>query len=329
MNRILIVGIGSIGLRHLKCLLEIGEKNIAAFRTCKGSLVFENNKFQDVLLFYDFNEALSWNPTHIIISNPTSLHLEFLSLSLETRAKIFVEKPVVHDYNELAKSSVILQKIILSNGFVGFNLRFHALFVEVKKVISENIYGKPLSSYLHVGHYLPFWHPHEDYRNSYVAKKELGGGSLRTLSHELDLTNYFFGHIKKVFAKVDKLSNLESNTDDTVDIILENEGCPRSVVHLDLLNPTIKRFGFIYFEKGLLEYDFILSKIEFTSYATKEKEIIFNAKEDYNLQYIRQMKNYLYGSNISACSLNDGIEVDKAILCCELSNNKGMEICLA
>lgn len=328
MNRTLIFGVGSIGQRHINSLLKIGEKNIAAFRTKKGMLELDKSIEEAIINFYCIEEAFKWQPTHIIISNPTSLHLEYISESIKTNARIFVEKPMVEDYAKVIGNKILYDKILVSNGMVGFNLRFHSLFIEIKKLIVNNKYGRPLTAYFHVGHYLPFWHTYEDYKNSYVAKKNLGGGALRTLSHEIDLTRFFFGSFKKVFAKISKLSNLEINTDDTADLLIENVDCPRTVIHLDLLNPILKRCGHIYFEKGLLEYDFITSKIEFTSYDLKERVTIYDKKEDYNLQYIRQMNSFLYGSDILGCSFKEGLEVAEIIYNCEKSDKDGIEICL-
>ncbi|MBA7582435.1 hypothetical protein ES708_24363 [subsurface metagenome] len=75
---------------------------------------------------------------------------------------------------------------------------------------------------MYVGEYLPFWHPYEDYRKSYAAKKELGGGVLRTLSHEIDLVQYWFGEYEKIFAKISKISDLDIEVDDSTDIFNNN-----------------------------------------------------------------------------------------------------------
>ncbi len=328
MNKILIIGLGSIGQRHLRCLIDIGEKNIAAYRTNKGKLKVDSFSSDEIKIFYDLNQALDWNPTHVIISNPTSLHIKYLSILIKSKAKIFVEKPVVHDYYELTNNVNLLNDLILHEGNTGYNLRFHGLFIEITKLIKSSKFGRPFAAYFSVGHYLPYWHPYEDYRISYVSRKELGGGALRTLSHELDLAQYFFGSFTKVYAKVNKLSDLEIDTDDFADIIAENKGCERTVIHLNLLNPNVKRTGFIYFEEGMLEYNFVESKIEFTSYKTKETKIIYSDKEDYNLQYIRQMKNFLYGTDVCGCTIKEGLEVDKIISLSEKSNKKGEQICL-
>jgi predicted dehydrogenase len=328
VNRILIIGAGSIGQRHIKALLELGESNIAAFRTNKGNLKIDSKIKNLVFSFFDFSQALAWCPTHIIISNPSSQHYEFILKTIDSGANLFVEKPFLHDYKLIGSNKALISKLRNSTGLVGYNLRFHSLFIEVKNIISKKKFGDVLSSYLHVGHYLPFWHPYEDYQTSYVAKQSMGGGALRTLSHELDLAQYFFGSFNKVFAKIEKLSKLKTNTDDTVNILLENEYCSRITINLNLLDPVIQRHGHIYFEHGLLEYDFIENKIIFTSYKTQKKEIIYEEKEDYNSQYIKQMDHFLNNKEFHGCTFAEGIEVDKLIHYCELSHQQKKELCL-
>ncbi len=328
MNRILVIGAGSIGQRHIKALFSIGEKNVAAYRTNKGNLPLHGSISESILQFHDFDQALSWNPTHVIISNPTALHYQFIQRLCDGRAKLFIEKPVVDDYDRLVSDSFVFNKLQNVKGMVGFNLRYHTLFIELKHIIDNLEYGKALSAYFHVSHYLPFWHPWEDYRTSYVARKEMGGGALSTLTHELDLVQYFFGPYKSVFAKVAKLSDLEIDTDDTTDIFAVNERCTHSLIHLDLLNPILKRFGSIYFEKGVLEYDFIQSKIYFSSYKDKTSKVIFDKKEDYNLQYIRQMENFIHNKNDYGCSIKEGLHINKVEKFCLLSNIEKRELCL-
>ncbi|WKZ71066.1 MAG: Gfo/Idh/MocA family oxidoreductase [Melioribacteraceae bacterium] len=328
MNRILIVGLGSIGLRHLNCLLEIGEYNIGALRTNRGTLTPDLSLLEKIKIFTDLNEAIGWNPTHVIISNPTSLHSHYFKIFSKLNLQVFVEKPFLGDIDLTLLSDDFLNIIKNTPGMVGFNLRFHGLFREIKKIIQSSVYGKPLSACLMVGYYLPFWHPYEDYRKSYVANKNLGGGAIRTLSHEIDLSQYLFGKFKKVFTKLGKVSELEIDVDDTADILLETELCTRISIHNDLLSPQIKRKGYIYFEKGYLEYDFINAEINYTSYEMRQPQVIYNQKEDYDLQYKSQMTDFLRNCNDTGCTFSEGLEVDKLIAYSMISNNNGVEICL-
>ena len=71
--------------------------------------------------------------------------------------------------------------------FMGYNLMFHPIVSSIKEFINSNNLGKMINFQCQVGHWLPNWHPYEDYRKSYFAKKELGGGVSLTLIHEIHL----------------------------------------------------------------------------------------------------------------------------------------------
>jgi len=323
MIKVLIIGLGSIGQRHAKVLLAIGIENIAALRTNKGQKKIDSS-LQSIEFFEEDVDAFNWNPTHIIISNPTSLHLHYVALAIEKGVKFFVEKPITNELTDIED----ICSIDNVNGVVGYNLRFHGLFMHIKKLIDNQMYGSLITAKLHVGQYLPNWHPYEDYRKAYYARKELGGGGLRTLSHEIDLMQFFFGKVKSVFAKVQTNSNLEIDVDDVTNIIASTELCSQVYVHINLLDPNAKREGMIYFSEGVIKYDIISSEIIFTANNGDEK-VIYSKKENIDLQYQNQMKEFIGIESTSyACSYAQGISVMQIINKCEESNDKKQEVCL-
>ncbi|MBA7580705.1 hypothetical protein ES708_22599 [subsurface metagenome] len=177
---------------------------------------------------------------------------------------------------------------------------------------------------MYVGEYLPFWHLYEDYRKSYAAKKELGGGALRTLSHEIDLGQYLFGNYNKIFAKISKISDLDINVDDSTDIFTEMKNGIILKISMDYLNPFGIRNGEIFFEKGLLKYNFSKKEVIFTDYKNRGTVTLLKIDHyDYDEQYKIQMINFLTKNNKELCSLEEGINVLKVIDRCEESNRKG------
>ncbi len=323
MIRILIIGLGSIGQRHAEALLAIGVIEIAALRTNKGQKQLDTS-LDLIKMFIDEQKAFDWKPTHLIISNPTSLHMQYVKIAIDKGIKFLVEKPISDSLKEIG----FINDFNSINGVVGYNLRFHGLFSFVKRLIDNNAYGRVITAQLHVGQYLPNWHPYEDYRDAYYAKKELGGGGLRTLSHEIDLMQYFFGNVQYIFAKVETNSNLEIDVDDVTNIIASTEQCSQVQIHINLLDPNVKREGRIYFTEGVLEYDFMKSKITFTSNKGKES-VIYSQKENINTQYQNQMKEFVgIEKSKFACSFTQGINVMQIIEKCEESNNQKREICL-
>ena len=91
-------------------------------------------------------------------------------------------------------------------------LRFHPLIEKIKEIVNQKN-SKIFYASSIWGEFLPDWHPLENYKKSYAANKNLGGGVKLTLSHDLDLMYYLFGKIKKI-KNLDKYnSQLNINVD--------------------------------------------------------------------------------------------------------------------
>ncbi len=319
-------GLGSIGLRHLEALNEIGKFDIAAYRTKKGSKKIPEETEKKIKCFYNENNAFVWNPNFMIVSNPTNLHLRYLLKSIDYKIDALIEKPIANNFSRIKRAEDKIRKR-KNKIYVGYNLRFHPIVAKIKEIIDSGKFGKVLKAHLHVGEYLPFWHSYEDYRKSYSARKELGGGALRTLSHEIDLGQYLFGNYNKIFARISKISDLDIDVDDSTDIFAEMKNRIILKISMDYLNPLGVRKGEIFFKKGLLKYNFLKKEIIFIDYKNKENKILLKINHyDYNEQYKLQMINFLIKNNKELCSLEEGINVLKVIDKCEESNRKGRTV---
>ncbi len=122
--------------------------------------------------------------------------------------------------------------------YVACNLRFHPVLQYLKQEIdTRNVfYTKVVSS-----SYLPEWRPEQDYRDSYSAKKEPGGGVLLDLIHEPDYCSWLFGPIETIHGMAGRCSNLEIETEDYADITIFHTTGIRSNIHLDYFGRKTQR----------------------------------------------------------------------------------------
>lgn len=248
--KILIAGLGSIGRRHLWNLVALGEDDIVLYRTHQSTLP------EDELAKYpietDLDAALAESPDAIIVSNPTALHLDVAIPAAQAGCHLFLEKPVADQMDERVRT---LQQVVEKNDLrtlVGFQFRFHPVFSRIRDVVQSGELGLPLSIRVHWGEYLPGWHPWEDYRQSYAARKELGGGVVNTLCHTLDYVRWLIGEVESLFAVAGHVSDLEIDVEDLAEIILRFEnGCIGSI-HLDYFQRPPAHWLEINFERGHL-----------------------------------------------------------------------------
>jgi len=301
--RILLIGLGSIGRRHLGHLQKIGGMELAALRTKKGVLK-EEIKIKE---FYDLQDALDFNPDGVIISNPTSLHVETALPFLRKNIKVLIEKPVDHVL-ENAQLLVPYE----DNVRIAYCMRFHPQTYYLKETFEKDL---PFKVGFKRSFFLPKWHPYADYRKEYTAQKKLGGGVIRTLSHEIDLSLDWFGKPKEIKGVVDKVSFLELDVDDYAFFTTKSERGIRINFELDFFSPTNINKGEAFTDGG--KYDWAGGEVFFTKYDETEKEKIFSASsEGVTQMYQDQMEDFcrfVAGAESLNATLKDGINVLKII----------------
>jgi predicted dehydrogenase len=248
-----------------------------------------------------------FNPDAVIVANPTSLHIVSVLPFLEKGIKVLIEKPIAYSSEE-ANSLNSFQDLIR----VAYCFRFHPLNEAISKIIKgERIFKVGFKR----SYYLPKWHPYADYRSEYTAQKSLGGGVIRTLSHEIDLMINWFGSPNSSVGVTDKISNLEIDTDDYAFFTCKYANGPRVNFELDFLSPMSVNTGELYSEKGKYSWD--LSGISFMSYDSVQAENVTSfSTDEINRMYVKQIEDFIGfvkdGNSINT-SFNQSIEVLKII----------------
>lgn len=281
-----IIGLGSIGRKHAQVIQDIGGHKVYALRSNKGSLTTTSEELSFVNQIFSKEEFAKIDLDGLLICTPTHLHSSNLIDFENLQIPVLVEKPLSHSFTAIPSIS----KNYKSKIKVAFCLRFHPIVNKVKTLIEKGELGKVLKANLTVGQYLPTWHPYTDYRNEYFSKSSMGGGALRTLSHELDLALHWFGKFTKLSGVVNKLSNLEIDVDDNTFILSKHKNGAYINMTIDFLSPKVKRFGYILCEKGEIHYDMISSSLSINYYHKDESEIIPISK---NEMYSAQMKDFI------------------------------------
>ncbi len=280
MLKIVLIGLGSIGRRHLACLNEIGGVEVAALRTSKGTL----KEASGIKEFYSVEESLEFKPDGVLIANPTSLHVQSALPFLKKGIPVLIEKPVAYSEED---SQALNQYTDLIR--VAYCMRFHPLNKLIYNIVSkEQVFKAGFKR----SYYLPKWHPYADYRTEYTAKKELGGGVTRTLSHEIDLMIHWFGMPQNVVGVMDKVSHLEIDTDDYAFFSCKFEKGFRVNFELDFLSPANVNLAEMFTDKGKYSWD--LKQLWFTAYDSTEPELQAKFDNDsINRMYVDQMKDFI------------------------------------
>lgn len=255
-NHILICGLGSIGTRHLRHFRDLGLQRIDAFRTGKATVEIDPCLEPD-RTFEDLHEALAHRPEAVIVCNPTSMHLGTAIQAVRHGCDLLVEKPLGTELQACRdlRDAVEAQGVVAA---VACNMRFHPLICMARSMVSEgNPAGKAITASFHCGGFLPGWHPWEDYRQSYAARADLGGGAALTLIHEIDFAMWLFGRPVASGGSVAELNPLGTDVEEACSVWIRHESGVLSTITLSLnQNPETRDFSVV-FERGLLTCDLI------------------------------------------------------------------------
>jgi predicted dehydrogenase len=319
----LVVGLGSIGVRHLNNLQTLGVHQLSAFRS--RNLSPPGDIPDHVQIFYNYTEALSQKPDIVVIANPTAFHLPYAQKAVEVGCHLYFEKPISHtlDDVEKLKETVTNNQCVVS---VGCQLRFHENLEKIKLWLDEGKLGKIFSVSVDMGEYLPDWHPWEDYRQSYSAKEELGGGVVLTLIHELDYLFWLFGKVKKVYAIGGQLTSLKINVEDTAIISQTTESGTFIQLRMDYWRKTPVRTMSIIGEKGEIYWDYYRGEILKSDRKGVTKSFKKSEKWDRNTLFLVTMKDFLNAIETNTrprTSLQDGIDVLKIATAAKKSIKEG------
>ena len=306
-----IIGLGSIGKRHAKVLHQLGVEHIVALRTRKGAISITPPELDFVTEVFSEAEFYQHNLTGVLVCTPTALHVCGMLPALQKGIPVMVEKPVAAT---VAEADTLLE--FADKVRVAYCLRFLPLISEIRNLLANGKIGRVVKVSFERGFYLPFWHPYADYRTEYVALKELGGGVLRTFSHEIDLMQFLFGPAISVSGAVDKVSELELNTEDVAHFSCKVFGGARVNFDLDLLNPENKSACTILGTKGKLEYSFSGKVLRYSNYQNQTEELASETDFDSDKMYENQMRDFLgfiQTGRSGNCTLQEGIQVLKVI----------------
>lgn len=322
--KFLVVGLGSIGTRHANNLHRLGARHIYALRSRNLAPPAEILS-QSLVTVTSWDEALKHGIDAVIVGNPTSLHLGTMKRALESGCHVYVDKPISNTLEGCEEALKLAEAKKLSV-LVGCQLRFHPHFEKLEHWVKSGALGRIFSVSADLGEHLPDWHPWEDYRNSYAARKDQGGGVILTLIHELDYLHALFGGFKQVYALGGHLTPLEINVEDTALISLKSkQGTP---IHLRMdywRKPAVRRVHIVA-EKGQVLWDYQTKSLSWSRDRETVEEHQLPENWDRNELFLAAMKQFLStfsGEIAPRISLRDGVDVLRLALAAKQSLERG------
>ncbi len=282
--KICFIGVGSIAKRHINNLRMIADQRkidliVEALR--RDVNVEEEQKLKIVRSYKDYKD-LSDDYDVIFITNPTEFHMETLQKVLNKSKSFFIEKPLasVKNIDQVKKFIFPKERVY----YVACPLRYTKVLQYLKKYIeTKRVIGARCIS----SSYLPDWRPGKDYRDTYSAHRELGGGVSIDLIHEWDYIKFLFGMPEKIIYWNGKKSYLDVDCEDVALYVAEYENMFIEL-HLDYFGRSSIREIMIFTDEDTVIGDLINSKITFL----KEKKVV-EFREERDSYQIAELEHFL------------------------------------
>jgi hypothetical protein len=316
--KVLLIGCGSIGKRHALNLLEIVPEAQFAMMNSNG---LENDFAEKIgakmLTKWDTIEDLDL----VIVANPSAYHANHVEKIIVSNLPAYIEKPLVTSLNDLNNLKTLTNNHTHDKPIMmGCNLRFLPSIQLLKETIEKGKIGNICRAIFEVGQYLPDWRTHQDYRDSYSAKKNMGGGVVFDLVHELDLVRYLLGEFEVVSSQHQHLSHLEMDVEDTAVIHLGRKRGPLVSVHLDYVSRMPTRNIRIVGDEGTLIWDLINKKLELRDatgiHMLSEKPAEFDVANSYKTA-MKELINAIENKQCTSQPLSEGILTTELMLQCK------------
>ena len=304
--KILMIGLGSIGQRHLRNLhAHFGsDAEILAYRVRGLQRTFSDTmairpgvsleEEYHIHSFSDLDLALAEKPDLVYVTNITSMHIPCAMKAVQAGCDVFLEKPISDSdvgIRELAETAQKSGCII----FVGFQNRYNPAVKMLRETVHSGKYGKIISVHAELGERLTTMHTYENYAETYMARRDQGGGVvMNQLIHELDYLQWIFGKPSTVYAMSGKNSTLPIDVEDYCDAIFQMDGADGKfpvTVHADFFQCPPTRRCKVVFEKGWACADLLTA----TYTETAEDQALATQFPDFkrNDMFVEEMKDFL------------------------------------
>ncbi len=284
--KIVFFGLGSIGQRHAKILLDDYHHQLYAFRS--GASSARNDLGIRELNSWDEVEKLK--PDIAFITNPTSLHIETATKCAKLGCRLFIEKPIDKDIKGLEKLVELVKKNHLVT-YVAYCMRFHPVIEQLKKYINKR-------RILHIRavctSFYPLWRPGRDYLKTYSANSGMGGGVILDLSHEIDYISYLAGPVDKISGNFSKRGKVTVDAEDWADIHVSTKLGPANI-HINFFSQLHQRYIQIDFEDLTIIGDVFNAEIREYKKETLHKSL--GLDYDKGQEYREQIKYFFDNIN--------------------------------
>lgn len=305
--KIVLVGLGSIGKRHLANLLLLWPQAEVYVVSASGRSLSAVELVGQTQL--SLEQAIAAQPLFAVIASPAHLHLQHAVAFRDAGIPALIEKPLSHQHQLAAE--FLRQQPSQPLFSLGYCLRYLPSALVVKQLLAEQKLGPVYLVQAMVGQHLSQWRKQMDYRDSVSAKQAFGGGALLELSHELDYLLWLFGPLSVDFCRLARHGELMLDVEERADLMLSGDHSLICQLHLDFLQQVPQRSCVISGQQGRIEWDLLENSICLIN-ADGRQQLYHQPLWDKNQMYLLMLQDFFTAvteEKAAPVPLQDGLAV--------------------
>lgn len=222
--KFLVVGLGSMGKRRVRCLRTLSFEDIIGFDP-------REDRRQEAAVNYGIKTISSLEGVNLrqfsamVVSVPPDKHAQYAIMAIQNDLPVFIEASVILEDVESIKAAMKPSSYVAPS----CTLRFHPMIKDITDIIRSRKYGKITNFSYHSGQYLPDWHPWEKISDFYVSNRPTGGGR-EIVPFELTWMVDTIGWPKEVKGFFEKTIDFGANIEDTYAFAMKYDGMVGNVL---------------------------------------------------------------------------------------------------
>lgn len=197
-HRVLIVGVGSIGERHLRCFQATGRCELALLEINPELRRAVGERYSVSRTFADLDAALAEPPEAAVVATPADSHVPIATRLAAAGLHLLIEKPLSTSLDGIGPLEEAIRKrnVIAAVAYV---YRCHPMLVGVRQALVAGRFGRPVELIAVSGQHFPTYRP--AYRNTYYTSQATGGGAIQdALTHVVNAGEWLLGPIDRLVA---------------------------------------------------------------------------------------------------------------------------------
>jgi predicted dehydrogenase len=222
VHRVLVVGVGSIGERHVRCFAATGRARVSVCEVNADLRRTVAERYSRAESFADLDAALAGKPEVAVICTPAHLHVPMALAAVRAGADVLIEKPLSTGFdglNELREEMDYWQQVV----GVAYVYRVHPALAAMRDAIRSGRFGYPVEVVATCGQHFPLYRP--AYRTIYYNDRRTGGGAVQdALTHIINAAEWLVGPVTRLAADVDHQVLEGVNVEDTAHVLTRHAG---------------------------------------------------------------------------------------------------------